>query len=72
MAATASKPNIFIRVKIYIQEVLVEMEKVTWPSREDLKAHTVVVLIFLLILAVAIGLMDVGFQQAVLSVFRLM
>ncbi len=51
-------------------EVRTEVEKVTWPTREDLKTHTVVVLWFLAILAVAVGAMDVTFQKAVLTLFR--
>jgi preprotein translocase subunit SecE len=70
MATAAEKPNPFTRLRDYLLEVRTEMEKVTWPTREDLKTHTIIVLWFLLILAVAIGAMDVTFQKAVLTLFR--
>ena len=70
MATAAEKPNPITRLRDYLLEVRTEMEKVTWPTREDLKTHTVIVLWFLAILAVAIGAMDVTFQKAVLTLFR--
>lgn len=69
MAIPAPKPNIIMRLLNYIQEVRVELDKVTWPSRDDLKAHTIVVLFFLGLLSVFIGALDVGFQRLVLIFF---
>jgi len=70
MATAAEKPNPWNRLRDYVLEVRTEIEKVTWPTREDLKTHTIVVLWFLAILALAIGAMDVTFQKAVLTLFR--
>ena len=69
VAAAAPKPNIVIRLVTYFLEVRAELDKVTWPSRDDLKAHTLVVMFFLALLAVSIGAMDVGFQRLVLALF---
>ncbi len=69
MAGTPPQPNVVMRFVIYIQEVRSELEKVTWPSRDDLKAHTLIVMFFLALLAVSIGAMDVGFQRLVLTLF---
>lgn len=71
IAATAPKPNIIMRLVNYLEEVRVELDKVTWPSRDDLKAHTIVVLFFLGLLSVLIGALDVGFQRLVLTLFSL-
>ena len=70
MATTAEKVNPVSRVRTYTGEVKTELEKVTWPSREDLKAHTTVVLFFLALLAIVVGLMDAVFQRAVLTLFE--
>ena len=67
----APTPNIIVRTITYFQDVRGELEKVTWPSREDLKAHTLVVLFFVAILSVMIGAMDVAFQRLVLTLFSL-
>ena len=70
MATATERPNPWNRVRDYVLEVRTEIEKVTWPTREDLKTHTVVVLWFLFILSIAVGAMDVTFQKAVLTLFR--
>ncbi len=67
----APTPNIIVRTITYFQDVRGELEKVTWPSREDLKAHTLVVLFFVALLSVMIGTMDVVFQRLVLMLFSL-
>ena len=69
VAATAPRPNVVMRLISYLQEVRAELDKVTWPSRDDLKVHTLVVMFFLALLAVSIGAMDVGFQRLVLTLF---
>ncbi len=69
--AAAPTPNIIVRTITYFQDVRGELEKVTWPSREDLKAHTLVVLFFVALLSVMIGSMDVVFQRLVLALFSL-
>ena len=71
LQAAAPTPNIVMRLVTYLQEVRAELDKVTWPSRDDLKAHTLVVMFFLALLAVSIGAMDVGFQRLVLTLFSL-
>lgn len=70
-SAQSEKTNPLGRLWAYLQDVWLEMKKVTWPSRDELKAHTIVVLIFLGLLAVVVGAMDVAFQRLVLALFRL-
>ena len=70
MATTVEKLNLWDRARGYLDEVRTEIEKVTWPTFEDLKVHTIVVLVFLGILALIVGAMDVTFQKAVLTLFR--
>jgi len=57
------------KLRTYLIEVWNELGKVTWPTREDLKAHTIIVMIFLAIFSVMIGVMDVIFQRTVLAMF---
>ena len=71
IAAPTPKIGFVTKLVTYFQDVRGELEKVTWPTREDLKAHTLVVLFFLAILSVMVGAMDVGFQRAVLTLFSL-
>ena len=64
-------PGFVTKSRMFVDDVRTETEKVTWPSREDLKASTSVTLVFLLILAGMIGGMDVVFQNVVLWLYRI-
>ena len=56
----------------FVEEVQVEMRRVTWPDREQLRNATAVILVFVLILAFIIGAMDAVFSwivRTLVSVF---
>jgi preprotein translocase subunit SecE len=44
----------------YFRGVVSEMKKVTWPTRKELINSTAVVLVFILISAIAVGIVDLG------------
>src|SRR5436853_7653458 len=46
----------------FLREVRNELRKVTWPSFDELKKATTVIVIFVTILGILIGLMDSFFQ----------
>ena len=46
----------------FLREVRGEVQKVTWPGMEELRKATVVIVIFVAILGVVIGLMDMLLQ----------
>jgi preprotein translocase SecE subunit len=50
--------------------VQVEMRRVTWPDREQLRNATAVILVFVLILAAVIGIMDTVFAGFVRFIIR--
>ena len=47
-----------------------EMKKVVWPSRKQTINNTVVVLVFMAIMAVIIGLFDTGLSAIIRLAFR--
>jgi preprotein translocase subunit SecE len=51
----------------YIEEVRAEVRKVTWPSWEELRKSTVVIIIFVIIVGLIIALMDFLFSQLLVS-----
>lgn len=69
--AAESKPGLVQRVTTYLQEVQVELGKVTWPSREDLKVSTKVTMMMLGIMAGIIFVFDVFFGQVVVWLLNL-
>ena len=50
------------RVIGFFRDVRAEVRKVTWPTMDELKKATMVIVIFVSILGVVIGLMDAAFQ----------
>jgi len=65
--AQESNPNIFQRVVTFYQEVRVEMDKVTWPSNEDLRLSTIVTMYMLVIMAAIIFGLDNIIQTIVVT-----
>ena len=66
-----AKDNLFVRIRDFYHEVLAEMSKVTWPSWDELKSSTSVVLILLMVMAGVIYVYDVVFQFSIVGLFRL-
>jgi preprotein translocase subunit SecE len=46
------------RFQNYIRDVVQELRKVTWPTRDELKGTTVTVIIFTLLSTLFIGIVD--------------
>ena len=63
--ADKGKPGPVARAKGFIQEVRVELSKVTWPTKEDLKSSTQVVLILLAAMAAIVWFFDITSQGLV-------
>jgi preprotein translocase subunit SecE len=48
----------------YVKDVRVEMSKVSWPTREELRESTLVVIIMVFLMMVFIGVIDRGLSLA--------
>jgi len=59
---TRQGPSIIERITRYFREVRVELAKVDWPSRQELIAMTIVVVVVLLAMALYLGLWDLLFS----------
>jgi preprotein translocase subunit SecE len=46
------------RLQNYIRDVILELRKVTWPTREELYGATVTVVIFAAVCAAYVGVLD--------------
>ncbi len=71
MANTAEKKNIFKRIGGFFvrlvkgigrkfREMFYELKKVTWPTKKDMINYSIVVLVFIVIMGVIIGVIDLG------------
>ena len=57
------------RVITYIRQVVAELRKVIWPTRQELITYTTVVLVFVVIMVSVVAVLDFGFTKAVLTIF---
>lgn len=55
----------------YVKEVRLEMGKVTWPTRAELRESTLVVIVMVFIVAVFIGIVDRALSIAFEAFIRL-
>ena len=54
----AERPSVIRAIGDYIRDVRVEMSKVSWPSRRELRDSTLVVIVMVFIVAIFIGIVD--------------
>lgn len=61
--------NPFIKLWVFLKQVVSELKKVIWPTRKQLIQYTIVVLIFVIVMVAFISALDLGFAKAVLWLF---
>jgi preprotein translocase subunit SecE len=59
------------KLRKFLREVRAEMEKVTWPGRQEVQAATLVIIALVLLLAAFIGVVDFGVSRILGLLFRL-
>ena len=52
--------NLFKSVGLFLRQAKVELKKVKWPTRKELIASTVVVIVLTLLISLYLGLVDLG------------
>lgn len=58
------------QIRDFVKDVRVEAGKVSWPTREELRDSTVVVIVTVLLVAAFIGVVDQALNRAVALVFQ--
>ena len=66
---TEARLNAFRRIALFLRQVIAELKKVVWPTRDQLVTYTIVVIVFVTVLALVVATMDLGFTKAVLKIF---
>jgi preprotein translocase subunit SecE len=61
---------VFERLKNYLSETRIELKKVTWPTKEELKEATRVVVVASILLTIFIGIVDQILSNIIKLVFR--
>ena len=60
--AGPERPNLLVRFVHFLRDVRGEMRKVTWPTMEELRKATMVIIAFVAFLGFTIGVMDTILQ----------
>ncbi|YAL83877.1 preprotein translocase subunit SecE [Dermacoccaceae bacterium W4C1] len=63
------KGNIFARIWLFIRQVIGEMRKVVWPTRNELVQYTTVVVIFIVLVMLYVVGLDQLIQRGVSWLF---
>ncbi len=58
------------QVREFVKDVRVESQKVSWPSRNELRDSTIVVIVAVLIVSGFVGLVDLVLRYVVGLLFR--
>lgn len=68
---SAVRPGIFAAVNEYIKDVRIEMSKVSWPTREELRESTLVVIVMVFVIAIFIGIVDRALSLAFEAIIKM-
>ena len=60
-----AKPNVFRRFTQYVEASRAELRKVTWPTLKETRKATLAVLGFVAVMAIVLGLIDLGLSSLV-------
>jgi preprotein translocase subunit SecE len=61
-ALTTASRSLPARIMAFLRDVRAEIGKVTWPSRDEIRKATIVIVLFVTTLGLLIGLMDTVLQ----------
>ncbi|MBT1167084.1 preprotein translocase subunit SecE [Bifidobacterium simiarum] len=67
--ASTVKPNIFMRIGLFIKQIIDELRKVVTPTRKELLLWSIAVFIFVIFLMLLVTALDFGLGKAVMAVF---
>jgi preprotein translocase subunit SecE len=66
---TEEKLGLFARVGLYYRQILSELKKVVWPTRNMLTTYTAVVLVFVAFVIAVVSVIDLVLTRIVFWVF---
>ena len=66
-----ARPGSLPNLREYVKDVRVEMSKVSWPTREELRRHTMVVVVMVIMVAIFVGIVDRGLSFAFEALLKL-
>ena len=65
----ARRPGVGTRIATYNRQVVAELRKVIWPTRNELVTYTIVSIVFVTAMVALVSLYDFVFTKSVLAIF---
>ena len=69
VSQTERRGNPVSRLPLFLRQVVAELRKVVWPTRQQLITYFWVVLVFVLVVMTLVSLLDLGFGKLVFAIF---
>jgi preprotein translocase subunit SecE len=66
---SSERLGLFSRMALFLRQVMFELKKVVWPTKEQMVTYTAVVVVFVIIMGLIIAALDFAFVQIVLLIF---
>ena len=66
---TEEKLGLFGRINLFYRQVVSELKKVVWPTREQLTTYTGVVIVFVAFIIAVVSIFDVILTKVVFWIF---
>lgn len=54
----------------FIDDVMVETKRVSWPTRDELRESTMVVIVSVFVVSVVVGLIDLAFTHILRTIIK--
>jgi preprotein translocase subunit SecE len=68
--SVVAKSNFLTAALQFLREVKIELKKVTWPTRKQTIGSTAVVIVLVIIIALFLGIVDVGLSTLIRVVLQ--
>ncbi|NLG47553.1 preprotein translocase subunit SecE [Gordonia sp. (in: high G+C Gram-positive bacteria)] len=67
--STGASRNPFVKIWVFLKQVIAELRKVIWPTRSELVNYSIIVFVFVVLITAFIAGLDIGFAKLILLVF---
>ena len=61
--------GLFARIGLFYRQVVYELKKVVWPTREQLSIYTAVVMVFVCFIIAVVSIFDVALTKLIMLIF---
>ena len=68
-AHSEARLSLFGRLALFLRQVVAELRKVIWPTRKELVTYTIVVIVFVAVMAAIVAAYDFVITRGVLLIF---